>query len=1000
MDAKTLLFVLNFQSVAFDVDLAEKALQAFLSVFPKTKLTFVFPVPGPNDGPNRRSAGNVPCDFSSARFDGIEPQYEHEATQLEEMAHYRARRSALMSGIEISGYDTVFFREWITQRLWRLGHEVFNMEGINDHSQQLAMMAKDMKCDFVLSTYPDFYLYDMGDTRYVQFRAPYPLGRCPVPVYRAKDVARVLGIPLQGLHELSCILGNHVLRPSVDEPLADWLDKVQVDINGTREQVVKKFFDLTRQRWSNGRTYTLREQATYLHDTTGLDMKIMLNALQFYDIGDKKPNGVAVVDFPLVGPPQARAAYLNQLGYSDVVTFKETRLRAQYGDSFVRRFHVLQRLRALKYGLLMMSARDCCVVDGCLDQLVTSKEHIVVEHRCDFSSSNSQQHQQHDTVRQYMVEAHLPKFTFFAAPGCAVAMYDLSPEPLFKAFENPHAIEYSARRSFFLNLFGANTAPIMALPDVLQPTAAALRFLMQINLRGLDNAVDAFIQHVVVLQHHEQARVINQSRRQSHRRASTQTDEQAFGYFFLITHALYTSLVEFNSLCNFPYAEIPAFEKTFDYQVFCVLFEHGSRMLTVQEIGEANSIHRAVTTGVRKHINVDLSPHDSMWVPPSPSPSPTGAAVHSVPQRMSVPLPVTSERRGSLTSRPKCVSEVFSRHWRHRWSNAKIVLEPTSNASGVNRPYARGAPSASAAAPYVPPRQQAPPQHQQPPPRRPSLPRVAVGPTRTSFEMIPTRAPFVVATSKPPPPPQTLNAPPVPPAPPMHRRRRSHPDPDQHVHVSRPPPPPPMHAHTGGAAGMDPLKPRVSRADLSRNWRRSGSGEGHPAAAVDRNPRFGGRAAVAPIAVDATAETRPRQTSSAPELEIRSSAPPPPPSRASVDNPTQSKVTLITAPDFYDREQEVVDIQREFMATITQAAAAAADFSKPSKVEASLTPPPPGVELKQRVQLITAPDFYDRDLGVVDRERGFSTTMTSARRRKHSVFDADNNVLNNVTTTN
>ena len=65
-----------------------------------------------------------------------------------------------------------------------------------------------------------------------------------------------------------------------------------------------------------------------------------------------------------------------------------------------------------------------------------------------------------DTVRQYMVEAKIPKFTFFSAPGCAVDMFNLSPGPLFKAFETPGTIEFFARRSFFLNLFGANTAPI------------------------------------------------------------------------------------------------------------------------------------------------------------------------------------------------------------------------------------------------------------------------------------------------------------------------------------------------------------------------------------------------------------------------------------------------------------------------------------------------------------------------------------------------------------
>lgn len=960
VDAKTLMFILNFQSVALDVDLAEKALHSFLSVFPNTKLIFVFPVPGPNDGPNRRGAGNVPSDFTSARFDGIEPPHEHEATQLEEMAHYRSKRGALTNGIEISGYDTVFFREWITQRLWRLGHEVFNIEGINDHSQQLAMMAKDMKCDFVLSTYPDFYLYDMGDTGYVQFHAPYPLGRCPVSVYRAKDVARILGIPLQGLHELSCILGNHVLRPSVDEPLADWLDKVQDDIQGTREQVVKKFFNLTRERWSNGRTYTLKEQATYLHGLTGIDMKIMLNALRFYDIGNKRPNGVAVVDFPLVGPPQAREAYLDQLGYSDVVTFKETRLRAQYGDSFIRRFHVLERLRSLKYGLLMMSARECCVMDGRLDQLVTSTDHIVVEHRCDFSSL----HQPNDTVRQYMVEAMVPKFTFFSAPGCAVETGNLSPHALFKAFETPGTIEYLARRSFFLNLFGANTAPITGLPEVLQPTAAALRFLMQVNVRGLDNAVDAFIQHLVLLQHRAQARVVNECRRNSsRRRASTQPDEQAFGYFFVITHALYASLVELNSLCNFPYADIPAFEKTFDYQVFCALFEHGSRLLTVQEIGEASAIHRAVTTGVRKHIEVDVGPHESMWVPPPRE----GRGSRT----MSVPVMGASERRSSVP-RPRAVSEMFSqRSWRHRWSNAKIVLEP--NAAAYRRhaqnvptpmplPYAPPMPMPSTPPtpmPYAPPM---PMPRSYVAQRRSSLPRVAAGPpSRTSVEMIPTRVPFAAALNKPP-----AFMPPPPPAA-MHRRRSSS---GQHPNRHRPPA-----VHTGP---IHPLKPHVSKADLSQNWRRS-------AHAHD------GRNGVA---------TRPRQKS-APEPPVGSNRnrtavrSPPPRASADIDMPAavKNKVTLITAPEFYDREQEVVDIQREFMATITKAAAA--DFSKPrSRADDSSTDSTPSRELKQRVQLITAPDFYDRDLEVVDREREFSTTVTSARGRKHSVFDADNNVLN------
>jgi len=110
-------------------------------------------------------------------------------------------------------------------------------------------------------------------------------------------------------------------------------------------------------------------------------------------------------------------------------------------------------------------------------------------------------------------------------------------------------------------------------------------------------------------------------------------------------------------------------------------------------------------------------------------------------------------------------------------------------------------------------------------------------------------------------------------------------------------------------------------------------------------------------------------------------------------------VTLITAPDFYDRDQEVIDVQREFMATITRAAAA--DFSKPKAADVEedteTKTPSPGAELRQKVQLITAPDFYDRDLEVVDREREFATTMTSARGRKHSVFDVDHSVLTTET---
>lgn len=981
VDAKTLLFVLNFRAVAFDTDSAERSLQHFLSFFPKTKLIFAFPVHGPNDGPNRRSAGNVPSDFTSARFDGIEPQHEHEATQREEMAHYRSRRSALLSGIEISGYDTVFFHEWISHRLWKLGYPVFNIEGINDHSQQLAMMAKDLQCDYVLSTYPDFYLYDMGDTGYVQFHAPYPMGRCPTPVYRANDIVKVLGIPIEGLRELSCILGNHLLRPSVDEPLADWLDQVQRSINGTREDVVKKFFDLTRARWSDGRSYTLVESAAYLHETTGLDVKIMLNALKFYHIGDKKPNGVSVADFPLIGNLEAREAYIDQLGYSDVVTFKETRLRAQYGDSFVRRFHVLERLRSLKYGLMMMSGRECGAAGGALDQLVKSADHIVVEHRVDFGSKT----REGDMVRQYIVEAQVPKFTFFAGPGYAVERALLSPEPLFRAFENGDTVEFHARRSFFLNLFGANTGAIVALPEVLQPTAAALRFLMQLDdVAGLDNAVDAFIQHLVVLQHFGQARVVEKSQQNSrHSRPSTVRDEQAFGYFFLIIHVLYTALIEFNSLCNFPYTDIPAFEKLFDYHVFCAIYEQGSGLLNIQEITEAGSLHRAITSGVRKHIKVDLGPHDSVWVPPC------SKEASQTARRLSIPFAADTGQGDAPEARPRSIvenREYFSRNWRHRWSMAghsKILLD-------ANHP-----PQEAAA-------------------------------RRSSVEVIQARVPYAAAKGG--------NAP-----------RDVHSSPNRTVR---------------GLSQPTAAKSRFStKAEVSMHWRRSDtSGDRSPQRHHVRQQSQAPPQGLPPPGLQAPPKRPPqgRRPSLAPEdaplrdvISFRPSVPPrlsrvrekqpPPPTlppkstengppksanaevpKTSVDDVPKtsanapeasddeqskgpqapmSKVTLITAPDFYAgdtaEDLEPIDRERAFAAVISESAADSPNSSKKREQQMQLATK--GKPAVSKVTLITAPDFYDgEDLEPTeDGEREFSATVVKPGERKVSVFDGEN-VLHSV----